>query len=83
MSGRTFQTERGEELKVKLYRAGDATITVTQPGVGHVTAFLSAEAMVGLRDWLASEVGKPEPAFVAPTQEFNPWPSGVVRDDPE
>ena len=47
-------TDRGEVVQLKLYRAGDATLTVQQAGDWR-TAFLSQENVDKLRTFLASE----------------------------
>ena len=64
-----IRTDRGEVVGLKIYRAGDATLTVQQAG-DHRTAFLSREDVDKLRTFLSSE---PECApFVAEPQAYLP-----------
>ena len=50
-----MRTDRGEVVQLKLYRAGDATLTVQQAGDWR-TAFLSRENVDKLRTFLGSEL---------------------------
>lgn len=64
-----MRTDRGEVVQLKLYRAGDATLTVQQAGDWR-TAFLSRENVDKLRTFLGSE---PEcTPFVAEPQAYLP-----------
>lgn len=57
-------TERGEVVQLKLYRGGDATLTVQQTGDWR-TAFLSPDNVDKLRTFLAREM-EPKVLFDPP-----------------